>query len=55
MTTFQRRAKEWFNSFPVYDSDQEAKDDGLEFGDPYKTSDQHETCTGGILKIVMLP
>lgn len=55
MTTFRRRAREWFNSFPVYDSDEEAVDAGLSFGDIYKTSDQHQTCAPGILKMVMLP
>lgn len=53
--TFKRRAREWYNSFSMYDSDQDAVDSGLSFGDLYRTSDKHLSGVGGILKIVMIP
>lgn len=53
--TFRRRAREWYQSFPKYDSDEDAVDSGLSFGDPYVTSDDHISGIGGILKIVMIP
>ena len=53
--TFKRRAREWFNSFTEYDSDEDAVEAGLEFGDLYRTSDAHVSGIGGILKIVMIP
>lgn len=53
--TFKRRAKEWYNSFPQYDSDEDAVSSGLDFGDLYRTSDGHISGIGGILKIVMIP
>lgn len=42
-------------SFPEYDSDEDAIEDGWAFGDPYRTSDAHVSGIGGILKIVMIP
>ena len=42
-------------SFAEYDSDEDAIEAGLEFGDPYRTSDGHVSGIGGVLKIVMLP
>ena len=54
-STFKRRAREWMASFAEYDSDEDAIEAGLEFGDPYRTSDGHVSGIGGVLKIVMLP
>lgn len=53
--TFKRRAREWYKSFTEYDSDEDAVEAGLVFGDPYRTSDAHVSGIGGILKIVMIP
>ena len=53
--TFKRRAREWMASFPEYDSDEDAIEAGLEFGDIYRTADSHISGIGGVLKIVMLP
>ena len=53
--TFKRRAREWMASFSEYDSDEDAVAAGLEFGDPYRTSDAHVSGIGGVLKIVMIP
>ena len=49
--TFKRRAREWMASFSEYDSDEDAVEAGLEFGDPYRTSDAHVSGIGGVLKI----
>jgi hypothetical protein len=53
--TFKRIAREWMASFPEYDSDEEAMSDGLQFGDIYRTADNHISAPGGMLKTVMLP
>lgn len=53
--TFKRRAREWYNSFTEYDSDEDAVEAGLVFGDLYRTSDAHVSGIGGLLKIVMIP
>lgn len=53
--TFKRRAKEFFNSFRQFDSDEDAVLAGWVFGQVYRTSDNHVTEAGGILKTVRIP
>ena len=53
-STFKRIAREWMASFPEYDSDESAVLAGLGYQDIYRTSDDHVSGVGGILKIVMI-
>ena len=54
-STFKRRAKEFFNSFREFDSDEDAVLAGWKFGQLYRTSDAHMGGVGGILKQVRIP
>lgn len=53
-TTFKRRAREWFRSFPEYDSDESAVAAGLRFEQIYRTSDNHKSGIGGVLKQIRI-
>lgn len=53
-TTFKRRAREWFRSFPEYDSDESAVAAGLRFEQIYRTADNHKSGIGGVLKQIRI-
>lgn len=53
-TPYVSASKAWFALLPVYDSDESAVADGLEFEDVYMTADNHVAAPGGIPKQVRI-
>ena len=43
----------YYNSLPAYDSDEAAILDGLSVDDKYRTTDNHVSLPGGVIKTVM--
>lgn len=43
----------YYNSLPAYDSDEAAILGGLSVGDKYRTTDNHVSLPGGVIKTVM--
>jgi hypothetical protein len=43
----------YYNSLPPYKSDEVAISDGLSVGDKYRTTDDHVSLPGGVIKTIM--
>jgi hypothetical protein len=53
-TPYISGSKAWMKLLPVYDSDESAVSDGLEFEDVYLTADNHMSGMGGVPKQVRI-